>query len=169
MQTVRKLWQTPELREGVHTRLLRLPVLGRLIRLVASLRFAQSLGLQAKAGVPLHAAVALAAEATAFEPAIQAGARLVDRMKDGVPLSGALTEQKLFEPLLLEMVTVGEESGRLPFLLSRSAQMMEQEVQHLLEMTINALEPLIMGFLGLVVGFFVLGVALPLTQLLENL
>ncbi|MCA9794309.1 MAG: type II secretion system F family protein [Candidatus Eremiobacteraeota bacterium] len=161
-------WRQDALRLAFLNHLLSLPVLGRVIRMLVTLRFSRCLLLQIRAGVPLLTAISLSAKATAFDPARQVGKDLEEGLRGGQTLAEALAQQTLLEPMLTHMVAAGEESGKLTSLLQCAVRLYEQELTHVLEVAVSLLEPILMAVLGGIVGLFILGIALPLVQLIQT-
>lgn len=168
-QTGQAAWRNDSLRLACLNYLLTLPALGRAIRMLVTLRFSRCLLLLLRAGVPLLTTISLAAKATGFDPARQVGKDLEEALRGGQSLAEALSQQTLFEPMLTQMVAAGEESGKLTRLLKCAVRLYEQELSHGLEVAASLLEPVLMAVLGAIVGLFILGIALPLVQLIQTL
>lgn len=169
MPLVKAAWNQDRFRSLVFQAVLSVPPLFRFLQLLVTLRFGRCLELQARAGVNLVVALPAAAAASNFEPAQPMGREMVERLKAGETLSEAMEEQAILDKMFVEMVRVGEESGKLSLAVSKACDLLEQEFTHILEVTVGLLEPLIFLILGAIVGVFVLGVALPLVQLLQTI
>ena len=167
--TVEGAWRADALRERVHEAMISVPVISSFLRLLTTLQFARCLHIQLLAGVNILIAVPLACKATSWEPTRRCGDQIIDYLKEGLCLSEALTRQSLFDSLLIEMIRAGEETGKLPYTLERSVHLYEQEVDYILSVAVGLLEPIMVGVLGVICATFVLGVALPLVQLLQVL
>lgn len=162
-------WKVSEVRDAFYEATMSIPVVSQFLRLVATLRFARCLQVQLRAGVNILLAVPMACEATGWEPTKRSGEQILDYLKSGLTISEALSRQALYDSLLIEMVRAGEETGKLPYTLSRTVALYEQEVNYIIEIAVGLLEPIMMGFLGVICATFVIGVALPLVQLLQTL
>lgn len=163
------LWRSHHLREAAYEASFQLPLVSELLRLLTTLRFTRCLHIQLLAGVNILKAIPLACEATGWEPTRRSHEQILDCLKGGSSLSEALARQAIYDSLLIEMVKAGEESGKLAYTLSRTVALYEQEVDYIIEVFVNLLEPLVMAFLGVICAIFVLGVAMPLVQLLQVL
>jgi type IV pilus assembly protein PilC len=140
---------------------LRLPVLGPILRLSALARFSQTLGMLFSAGVPLLEAMDPVAAATGHPVYQQAVLRLRDGIAEGLSLQAAMRAQGVFPETMLQMIAVGEESGRLEDLLQRIATAQALEVDQRVQRLAAAMEPLIMAVLGCLVGTLMLALYLP--------
>lgn len=159
------LGRRPALRQWQDQWLLRLPLLGRLQQQGMMAHFARTLATTLAAGVPLLEALESCAESagnTVFRLAIRA---VRQEVAAGQPLHMALRAAKVFPPLAIQMIAVGEEAGALDSLLERIADYYEMEVDNMVNTLTSLMEPMIMAVLGLLVGGLVLAMYLPLFQL----
>jgi type II secretory pathway component PulF len=140
--------------------LLRLPAVGSLRLGLATARSAKALGALLATGVPALRALEVAADAAGD---LAVGARLrrvMDRVRTGSGLAAALTAERAMDPQVLELAQVGDESGRLPELLSHGATLAEARATRALQQAVKLVEPLMILLLGALVAF----VALALLQ-----
>ena len=86
-------------------------------------------------------------------------------LKQGMRLSEPIKKYKIFPPMLYQMIAVGEETGNLPTLLDKLADFYDLEVEHVLEALTSMLEPIMIFFMGIVVGYVLLAVFLPVYDL----
>lgn len=149
--------------------LLRLPLLGRLIRLGDTGRFARTMGLATAASVPVLEALKVAAQVVDNRVLRSAVERVRVRVREGAPLALALKETKLFPALLTRMVMSGEKSGELTEMLERSADLHERQLNHSLGTLTALIEPLLILLMGGVVLAIVLAVLLPIFDLNQML
>lgn len=148
-----------------HTRMLRLPFIGRYMQTFASARFARTLGTLIDGGSPALEAIKASRE-TQGNLLLRAQVdRLYDDVFKGRPLGTAFRDATAFSPLLIYMVGMGEKTGALSTLLMRSADYLEQEVDIATQGFLSLLEPLIVIIMGLMVGFIVMAIMLPIMQL----
>jgi type IV pilus assembly protein PilC len=91
------------------------------------------------------------------------------RIREGDQIGGPLEASKLFPPMVVHMISVGEESGSLDYMLAKIAEFYEAEVEATLASLTAALEPILIVFLGFVVGFIVIAMMLPLVKVVESL
>ncbi len=148
---------------------LKAPVFGRLNHELAIARFARTLATLLSSGVPiLHA---LETVAGTVDNDIIADAILQSRasIREGDTIAAPLAASRMFPPMVVQMITIGEETGQLDAMLSKVADFYEAEVQAKLESLTAALEPVLIVFLGVVVGFIVVSMFLPLISIISSL
>jgi type IV pilus assembly protein PilC len=160
---VRWCWFTkPWLIERV---LLTVPMLGLLWRLAVWHRFCQSLGLMLSAGVPLLQALPLSGKTT-VSVLCQAAVYMVERdVERGIRLSTAFAKQGFFPPAFVLLMVVGENTGRLDEVLWQQAILFAQQLDNYLAQLTRWLEPTIMMAVGVVVGFIVIALYLPIFEM----
>ena len=152
-------------RERSDAALLRLPLVGRLVRGYNAARFAGTLAMLAGAGVPILKALQAAAE-TLANRAMRADAMdALVQVREGAPLASALAAKKRFPGLLAMFARLGEQTGELPTMLGRAAAQLAAEVQRRAMALATILEPLLIVVMGVVVMLIVLAVLLPIIQL----
>jgi general secretion pathway protein F len=155
----------PQLRLAWDDFLLRLPVLGRLMRDYNAARFASTLSILNRAGVPILGALQAALE-TLSNRAMQAdAAHALIQVREGAPLGLALAKGKRFPSLLLMFIRLGEQTGQLSTMLHRVAQQLSTEVQRRAMGLAGILEPLLILGMGVVVMVIVLAVLMPIMEL----
>ena len=149
--------------------MMKLPVVGPLNREVALARFARTFGTLLTSGVPILQA--LETVAGALDNAIM-GAALLDArnaIREGERIAEPLQRSKLFPSMVLQMITIGEETGSLDGMLTKVAEFYESEVDAKVESLTAALEPIMIVFLGGIVGFIVVAMFSPLVALIDGL
>ena len=147
------------------TNLLRLPLLGRFVQIVASARLARTLGTLIEGGSPVLEALNAARETQTNRRLRQAVDEIYNDVFEGRALARAFRSTELFSPLLIYMIGMGEKSGALAHLLMKTADYLEQEIDGWSQTLLNLLEPIIVVIMGLVVGFIVMAIMLPIMQL----
>ena len=162
---LRRLKKTPRGEYIYHRTILRLPVIGLLVRKLAVARFARTLGSLLENGVPLLNSLDIVKNITGnrlIAEAIEAAAVEVGR---GQPLARSLEPGDTFPDLSIQMIQVGEQSGNLEQMLKKIADVYETEVaSRVLAMT-SLLEPVMILVMGVVVGFIVLSICLPIFEM----
>jgi general secretion pathway protein F len=143
---------------------LRIPILGRLIRQSEAARFARSLGILAHGGVPITEALAVVREAVQNVAMHDAVHQLSESIKAGESIARPLQRSGLFPPLLIQMVRVGENTGRLDEMLLRSADVHESEARATLDRLVSVLPVLMILALASVIGFIVAGLVLAIVE-----
>ncbi|MBL0165370.1 MAG: type II secretion system F family protein [Xanthomonadales bacterium] len=145
--------------------LLKLPVIGLILRQSAMARFARTLGVTFKAGVPLVEALDSVAGATGSVIYNEAVKRIREDVSVGHQLQLAIRQTQLFPNMVVQMVSIGEESGALDAMLFKIAEFYEQEVNNAVDALASLLEPFIMIIIGVIVGGMVIGMYLPIFKL----
>ncbi|MCC7325254.1 MAG: type II secretion system inner membrane protein GspF [Burkholderiales bacterium] len=155
----------PVLRARWHAFLLRLPVAGRLLRSLDTARFASTLAILTGSGAPLLRSLDAAAEVVRMQPLRAASLAAAVLVREGVPLSRALREQRVFPPVLIHLVANGEQSGRLAPMLERAAGELERDAERRLAWLAALLQPALIVVMGAIVLVLVLAVMLPIVSM----
>ncbi|MBI4828192.1 MAG: type II secretion system F family protein [Nitrospinae bacterium] len=144
---------------------IRLPVLGELIQKVAVAKFTRTMGTLISSGVPIIEGLEITAR-TAGQKVIElAVLGVIDDIKQGKGLSEPLKEQGVFPTMVVQMIEVGEQTGALDAMMNKIADFYDEEVDTAVEGLTSLLEPALMVFLGVVVGFVVIAMYMPIFQL----
>ncbi len=147
---------------------LRVPVLGDLVQRYEMAKFARTLGTLFDNGVPVLTALRITAD-TLTNTAISEEVRNIhDRVSEGDSISESLRGSTYFPPLLINMVAIGEETGRLGSVTKRVADAYDIEVDRAVKAFTALLEPILIVFMGVVVGFLVISMLLPMLTLSSN-
>jgi len=144
---------------------LKLPVLGEVMEKGAIARFARTLETMFAAGTPLVEAMSSVAGATGNIVFYDATMKMRDDISTGTQLQASMKETGLFPNMVVQMVAIGEESGAIDAMLGKVADWYEQEVDDAVEALTSLLEPMIMAFLGVVIGGIVIGMYLPIFKM----
>lgn len=162
---VRSYLQNPQGRYNWDRRKLELPIVGPIILKATLARFARSFALSSQSGVPLVQALAVVAQ-TVDNAYIAAR---IEQMRAGIErgesISRCAAATGVFTPVVLQMMTVGEETGELDALLFEIAEMYERDTDYAIKGLSSAIEPILLVFIGVLVLFLALGVFLPLWNL----
>ena len=153
------------LRLKVHGFWLRLPLVGRLLRVVASARLARTLGTLVEGGSPVPEAILAARETQSNQVVRDAVDGIYKDVREGGALASAFRKSGIFAPLLVYMVAMGEKSGSLPHMLTKTADYLESEFDGVTRTLMNLLEPAIVVIMGLMVGVIVMSIMLPIMRL----
>jgi type IV pilus assembly protein PilC len=144
---------------------LKFPVLGQILHGAAIARFARTLGVTFRAGVPLVEALDIVSGATGNTVYEQAVKRIRDDVAVGYQLNMSMKQVNLFPHMVVQMTAIGEEAGALDAMLFKVAEFYEEEVNNAVDALSSLLEPLIMVILGVVIGGMVIGMYLPIFKL----
>jgi len=143
----------------------RVPVARRLVERIVTARFSRTLGSLLAGGVPILDSLEIAGTGAGSALVSDAIGHTREQVREGVPLAVALSQVGGFLPVLIHVSAVGEETGRLPDLLLRLADSLDFEVDISLRRLISLLEPAIILIMGIMVGFIVLAILLPIFNL----
>ncbi|HVJ62673.1 MAG TPA: type II secretion system F family protein [Tahibacter sp.] len=144
---------------------LKIPVIGQILHQSAIARFARTLGVTFRAGVPLVEALESVSGATGSPVYNEAVKRIKEDVAVGHQLQLAMRQVNLFPNMVVQMVAIGEESGALDKMLFKVAEFYEQEVNNAVDALASLLEPFIMVIIGVLVGGMVIGMYLPIFKL----
>jgi len=162
----KRAYKTSEkFRDGMDRALLKVPVIGPLLYKSAVARYARTLSTTFSAGVPLVDALDSVAGATGnviFKNAVN---RIKQDVSSGTQLNTSMRATGVFPTLAVQMTAIGEESGALDSMLDKVASYYEEEVDNMVDSLTSLMEPLIMAFLGVIVGGLVIAMYLPIFQL----
>jgi type IV pilus assembly protein PilC len=149
--------------------ILHVPVVGGLARLGIETRFARTLGILLRAGVPIARAFDIAAAGTVNETYIRRLAPVRERLLAGDGIAAPLAAADLFGPLLIQMIKVGEETGTLDRYLDQAADFLDDELDYRTKQMVTILEPMLVLGVALVVGFVALSVVTPMYGILREI
>ena len=148
---------------------LRMPLFGNLNRKTAISRFARTLGTLVTSGVPILQALNITRETAGNAAIALAIARVHDSVKEGESIVQPLEVSKVFPPMVVSMVDVGEETGKLPEMLLKIAEIYDDEVDNAVAALTSMLEPIMIVFLAVIVGTIVLALFTPLISIITGL
>ena len=157
--------RTPAVRFRWHRQLLRLPVVGRLIRGINAARFADTLGILTASGIPLLPALQSAVPVVNNLPMRAAVEDALKQVREGGSLSRSLGKAKLFPPLVVHLIASGEASGRLDAMLQRAAEAQARELENWVKALTALLEPVLILVMGAIVLFIVIAILLPIFEM----
>jgi type IV pilus assembly protein PilC len=159
-------WKRSEKMQAVMDRLLlKLPIFGHLVRIATIARFARTLSTMFAAGVPLVDALDSVAGACGNRVYYDATKRIQSEVSTGTSLTVSMQNTEVFPNMVLQMVTIGEESGSLDSMLSKVADFFEGEVDDAVEALSSLMEPIIMVVLGTLIGGLVIAMYLPIFKM----
>lgn len=164
---LRRYAASPAGRFNLDRRKMQAPVLGPLVRRIEVARFARTLGTLMQSGVPILQALNLVKGIMTNRVIVQSLDQVYDRVKEGERLSRPLEELGIFPSLAIQMVTVGEETGRLDRMLVKVAENYEKVVRNTIKRLISFLEPAMILLMGLVVGFIVVSMLMAIFSVNE--
>jgi type IV pilus assembly protein PilC len=148
---------------------LRMPLFGNLNRKSAISRFARTLGTLITSGVPILQALNITRETAGNAAIARAIAQVHDSVKEGESIVQPLEASRVFPPMVVSMVDVGEETGKLPEMLLKIADVYDDEVDNAVVALTSMLEPIMIVFLAIIVGTIVLALFTPLISIITGL
>ena len=148
---------------------LKLPVFGPLNHKIALARFSRTLSTLLSSGVPILQALETVAGTVANEIIAEAVMEARARIREGDRIGPPLEKSGMFPPMVVHMISIGEESGALDQMLSKVADFYESEVESTLQSLTSAIEPVLIVLLGGMVGFIVISLLLPLITAVQSL
>jgi type IV pilus assembly protein PilC len=160
---------TPGGRFAIDTVVLRIPVLGILMRKIAVARFTRTLGTLISSGVPILEGLDITAKTSGNAVVERALFQVRKSLEEGKSLTEPLKESEVFPGMVTQMIAVGEQTGAMDAMLQKIADFYEDEVDVAVKDLLTALEPIMIVFLGLVVGGVVISMYLPLFTLIGKL
>lgn len=161
----RQILKRPAARYRWDQGLLRLPLIGRLIRGLNTARFARTLNILAGSGVPLLEALNMSASVISNTPMRDAVSDAAKRVREGAGVGHSLERSGYFPPMTLSLIKSGESSGTLDKMLERAAETQERELEARIAMVMGVFEPLLILAMGGVVLIIVLAILLPIFEL----
>ncbi|KOE97765.1 type II secretion system F family protein [Stenotrophomonas maltophilia] len=157
--------RSEKMQHTVDRLVLKVPVIGQIMHNSAIARFARTTAVTFKAGVPLVEALGIVAGATGNKVYGEAVLRMRDDVSVGYPVNMAMKQLNLFPHMVIQMTGIGEEAGALDAMLFKVAEYYEQEVNNAVDALSSLLEPMIMVFIGTIVGGLVIAMYLPIFKL----
>ena len=146
---------------------LKLPVFGMLFKKVAIARFTRNFGTMLGAGVPILQALDIVGETSGNWVIERAIADVENSVRTGHSVAGPLSEHDVFPPMVVQMIAVGEDAGAMQTMLEKVSDFYDQEVQATTEQLTSLIEPLMIAFLGVVVGGMIIALYLPIFNVFE--
>jgi len=148
---------------------LRLPVFGMLLRKIALARFARTLAILLRSGVPILRALSVVEQTVGNAVIANAVVASKESIREGERISPPLEETGEFPPMVIDMIAVGEETGALDTMLEKISEFYDQEVDYTIDAFTTLIEPVLIMFLGTVIGFVVVALYMPLFSIVTQL
>ena len=152
-----------------HRFLLNMPVFGQIVRKVAISRFARTFSTLIQSGVPMLGALDIVAGTAGNVIIEEAVLKAKDAVSRGETLGEPLAATKVFPPMVTRMIAIGEKTGALEKLLAKISEFYDAEVKAAVKALTSLIEPLMIGFMGLIVGGIVLAIFMPIIKLQQKL
>jgi type IV pilus assembly protein PilC len=156
-------------REILDRVLLRLPIMGSVLRKIVVARFTRTLGTLLSSGVPILDALDICARTSGNKVVQQGIMRARDKIAEGHDMAGPLADSRVFPAMVVQMIGVGEQTGAMDQMLQKIADFYEEEVDAAVAGMTSLIEPVMMAFLGVVVGGLIIAMYLPIFNLAGNI
>ena len=164
---LKQYYQTPGGKLQLDALMLKIPVIGDLLLKVAVARFCRTLGTLTSSGVPILEGMEITARTAGNQVIMNAILKAKDAVEQGRNISAPLMEAKVFPPMVVQMVGVGEATGALDAMLGKVADFYEDEVDNAVASLTSLLEPIMIAVLGGIIGFIVIAMYMPIFGLAE--
>jgi type IV pilus assembly protein PilC len=161
--------RNPRGEELWHAFVLKTPMFGTLVRKTAVARFTRTLGTMLSSGVPILDGLEIVAKSAGNRMVEKAILYVRAKISEGKNIAGPLAETKIFPPMVVQMIGVGEATGAMDTMLNKVADFYDDEVDVAVAGLTSMLEPLIMVFVGVVVGGFMISMYLPIFSIAGNI
>lgn len=148
---------------------LKLPVFGMLFKKVAVARFSRNFSTMMGAGVPILQALSIVGETSGSWVVEQALKRVQDSVRQGKSVSGPLAAEPVFPSMVVQMIAVGEDSGAMEVMLDKVAEFYEAEVETTTNALTSLIEPLMIAFIGVIIGGMIVALYLPVFSIFNEI
>ncbi|HXN08005.1 MAG TPA: type II secretion system F family protein [Nitrospiria bacterium] len=162
---IKKFYATPKGRLLIDTLLLKVPVMGDLIRKAAVAGFTRTMGTLISSGVPILDALGIVAKTAGNKVVENALIVVRQSISEGKTIAEPLKKTNVFPPMVVQMIGVGEATGALDAMLEKIADFYDDEVDAAVTTLTSMMEPLLMVFLGISIGFIVIAMYLPIFKM----
>jgi type IV pilus assembly protein PilC len=163
----RKFGRTERVRNVVDPLKLRIPVFGLLFQKLALTRFSRNLGTLLSSGVPILQSLEIVSETTGSIVISRALKEVQESVRRGESVAGPLAEHEVFPPMVVQMISSGEEAGAVDQMLNKIAEFYDEEVAAMTESLTALIEPLMIAFLGGVVGSMIVALYMPIFKIFD--
>jgi type IV pilus assembly protein PilC len=157
----------PQVRNVLDPLKLRLPVFGALFQKIALARFSRNLGTMMKSGVPILQSLDIVSATTGNVVLERAVRDVQNSVRQGESLAGPLSAHKVFPPMVVQMLAVGEDTGALDTMLHKIAEFYDQEVEATTEALTALIEPLMIVVIGAIIGAMIVALYMPIFSLMN--
>ncbi len=161
--------KTKKGRYGIDWLKYRAPLIGPIISKSSIARFSRTLGTLMSSGVPVLQALQIVRDTSGNEVVANGVQKVHDAVKEGEGMAGPLASTKIFPDMVISMIEVGEETGKLPDMLEKIAETYDEEVDNAVDVLTSMIEPLMIVFLAVVVGTIVIALFMPLIEIINQL
>jgi len=147
---------------------LNIPVVSKSVVKIITSRFARSMGILLKSGIPIVDAIHILSNLVGNKVVEEKFKDFSDEVKEGKGISGPIKKMNFFPPILINMIAVGESTGELDDMLSRTAGFFDEEVEEAVEKLVALIEPIMIVVMAAIVGSIVLSIILPIISIMSS-
>ncbi|MFW5782005.1 MAG: type II secretion system F family protein [Candidatus Muiribacteriaceae bacterium] len=165
---IKKFFDTKQGRRLLDTYSLKMPGLGNMLRKVAVSKFTRTLGTLISAGVPILQALEVTANTAGNVIITEAILKTRVSIKEGESISEPLKASNVFPPMVIQMIAVGEETGELDVMLAKVSDFYDQEVDTAVKGLTSIIEPVVIVFMGVVIGGIVMAIFMPMLEMINQ-
>jgi type IV pilus assembly protein PilC len=148
---------------------LRIPVFGSLLKKVAVARLTRNLATMMGAGVPILNSLTIVAATSGNWQIEQALLKVSDSVRQGNTIAGPLSQEKVFPSMVTQMISVGEDAGELESMLNKVSDFYDQEVESMTEQLTALIEPLMIAFIGIIIGGMIVALYMPIFDIYSHI
>jgi type IV pilus assembly protein PilC len=149
--------------------MLKMPVMGMLLRKIALARFSRTLAILLSSGVPILRALSVVEQTVGNSVIANAVASAKEAIREGERIAPPLEETGEFPPMVVDMIAVGEETGALDTMLAKVSDFYDREVDYTIDAFTTLIEPLLICVMGVVIGFIVVALYMPMFSIIQTL
>ncbi len=162
---IKRFYKTENGKQLIDSKILQAPLFGPLFRKVSVAKFTRTLGTLVKSGVPILQAMETVAQTSGNKVIENAIMDARESIREGERIAEPLKKSGVFPPMVVQMVAVGEETGNLDIMLSKIADFYDQEVEVAIKGLTSMIEPVVIVFMGVVIGGIVIAMFIPMFEL----
>ncbi|MFW6134308.1 MAG: type II secretion system F family protein [Elusimicrobiota bacterium] len=162
---IKQFYKTDKGSRKIDEMLLKMPVFGELVRKVSIAKFTRTFGTLVKSGVPILEALETVAHTSGNRVVEQAVLNAKESIREGEKIAEPLGKSGVFPPMVMQMISVGEETGNLDMMLSKIADFYDSEVDVAVEGLTSMIEPIIIVIMGIVIGAIVIAMFMPIFEM----
>lgn len=147
----------------------RLPVVGQSMVKISTSRFTRTLSTLLGSGIPIVDALEASSSVTGNMIVIDGMENVIDEVKKGINISFLLQKMNYFPPMMISMIGIGEESGALEDMLGKTADYYDEELEASIQKMLSMLEPMLILFMGVIIGFIVIAMMMPMFDMTQTI
>lgn len=160
---------TEEGKKNWHTLLLKMPAIGKTIVKISAVRFTRTLGTLLSSGMTLIQSLEIVIQVVGNRVIMEGLEITKEDIRKGMPLSQSLRKANVLPPMVYSMIGIGEESGSIEDMLVKTSEYYDDEVDNAIAKLVSLLEPILIVFMGAVVGFIIVAIMLPIFEIYQSM